>query len=124
MKNPINKIVLKFLFAIILPLFVFTGCGDDEPDNDNKSIVGSWTCENHYYGGSDTFTFKKNGTMSWTYKGSWSFTDYTGSYTFNGSILTVTNTKGTTWIYIVAGLSDTTLVMIDEDGDSYTYHKK
>ena len=101
-----------------------TSCGNDEPDNKDNSIVGSWTCSNHYHGGTDSFTFKKNGTMSWTYSGSWSFTDFTGTYTFNGSILTVTNSSGTTWVYIVAGLSDSSLVLIDEDGDSYTYYKK
>lgn len=101
-----------------------SSCGDDDGPN-GSSIVGSWTCSKHYYGGSDTYTFKKNGTFSWTYSGTanW-FDDESGTYTFNGSMLTLTNKRGFSWIYMVVGLSDSSVIFIDEDGDKYTYYKK
>lgn len=121
-----SYIELKIITSLLLFLVTavaLVSCGDDE-DKNMPSIIGSWTSSSHYYGGTDTFTFKKNGTYNWSYSGSMTFEDQTGSYIFNGTTLTVTNKKGTTWLYLVIALSDSSMVIMDEDGDKFTYYKK
>lgn len=121
-----NLLKHKSLWLLALIAFVsavsFSSC--DKDGNGNSSIVGSWTCGVHYYGGSDTYTFKKNGTYTWTYSGPSSyFQDETGRYTYNGVILTTSSNRGSTRAYVVIGLTKSSLVIMDEDGDSYTYYK-
>lgn len=99
-------------------------CEKDDDDSIDSGIVGTWTCSNHYYGGSDTYIFKKNGSYEWSYRGSANLFDpEKGSYTYNGTILTITNNNGTTWVYVVLGISNSTMTIMDEDGDKFTYYK-
>lgn len=120
-----KKIVLIFTLLISFMLTLTTACDKDKDKEPDGSIVGKWTCSNHYYGGSDTYTFNKNGKYTWTYSGiaDW-FDDQSGTYTFNGSLLTITNSRGTSFIYVVVGLSDTSMILIDEDGYKYTYFRQ
>lgn len=117
----LQMLTVLMLCVVIAPSFV--SCGDDDEPGDS-SIVGSWTCDDHYYCGSDTFTFKKNGSYTWTYRGTadW-FDDQKGTYTYAENILVITNTKGTTWVYIVVSQTNASMVLMDEDGDRYTYYK-
>ena len=117
-----------FLLAIItlLSAFALSSCkGDDDEELSESGIVGKWTCNDHYYQGEDTFVFKKNGTYTWSYKGEadW-FENQEGTYTFDGSLLVITNSHDTTWIYVVMSLSDSTMVIMDEDGYYYTYRRR
>lgn len=117
----IKAIAMAFvaIITIILP-----ACSKDDDSSYDSGIVGSWTCSDHYYGGSDTYTFKKNGTYEWNYRGTASWFDTEkGTYTFNDSILTIKNSKGSTRAYVVLGLTNSSLVIMDEDGDTYTYYK-
>ena len=124
------KTILKpfFLLTIItlLSALALSSCkGDDDEEIYESGIVGKWTSTDHYYKGEDTFVFKKNGTYTWSYRGEadW-FEDQKGTYTFDGSLLVVTNSSGTTWIYFVMSLSDSTMVIMDEEGYYYTYRRK
>lgn len=120
------KTTLRFFSILIIGLMsvVLYSCGDDSSDGGDNALVGSWTCSDHYYAGTDTFTFKKNGTYSWTYNGSWEFKDESGHYTFDGSLLTLAKKSGTPVIYIVLSLSKSYMVLMDEDGDRYTYYRE
>lgn len=54
------------LLVLLLSIFVsitLYSCDDDDAPN-NPGIIGTWTCSNHYYGGSDSYTFKKTGTTN------------------------------------------------------------
>lgn len=104
----------------------FAACGDDDEDEpQGAGIVGSWVCNNHYYGGSDTYTFRDNGTYSWSYSGSadW-FDPESGTYTFNGATLTTSSNQDITKVYVIVGINESSFEMMDEDGDKYTYYKK
>ena len=118
--------VLVIMMGLVVSI-CFTSCGDD--DENTNPFVGTWSCSKHYIdriswdGGTDTYTFKSNGTYEWKCRG---WDDESGNYYYNESLktLTVTNQRGTTWVYIIPSLTDTYFVMIDEDGDSYTYNRK
>lgn len=120
------KHLLWMLIALSMSIS-FASCGDDDEDEPQPQggIVGSWVSNNHYYGGSDTYTFRDNGTYSWSYSGSadW-FDPESGTYTFNGATLTTSSSHGITRVYVIVGINETSFVMMDEDGDKYTYYKK
>lgn len=111
-------------FLILLTSFVtLTSCGDgdkDEPSGGSNSIVGTWRCDNHYSGGSDYYTFNSGGTYTWKCPGSW-FNPDSGNYTFSNGLLILVNKKGTSWTYLVQFSNKNTFILMDEDGDSYTY---
>lgn len=112
------------LFIVVLPV-ILTACKDDK-DEPTSLIVGTWTCSKHYYLGKDTFIFEKDGSFRWTYDGDWYFQDMYGIYNFDGNILTIINNEGTTWIYFVVSLTESSLVLLspgfdDPEGESYTY---
>lgn len=102
---------------------VFFSCKDD--DDDKVSLVGTWYCNNRYAGGTDTYTFKSNNTYTWSGPKEY-FNDETGTYHYNNEsgLFTHTNSRGTTWVEYIPTLTTSLFVLIDEDGDRYTYHKK
>lgn len=113
---------LTFLF-ILLSIAVLPSCKKNDGGgsvSDNR-IVGTWTCSNHWYGGSDTYVFKSNGKYQWS--GPYSRYE-SGDYSFNGTILTTSETSGTTRVYTIVALTNSYFVMMDMDGDSYTYYKQ
>lgn len=119
------KHLLWMLIALSLSV-CFASCGDDDEDEpQGMSIVGTWKSDNHYWGGSDTYVFHDNGTYNWSYSGSadW-FERESGTYTFNGVTLTTSSNKGITNAYVIVGMNETSFVMMDEDGDKYTYYRK
>ena len=111
---------LAFMF-ILLSAIALSSCKKNDGGGGNKQIVGTWTCSHHYYGGSDTFVFKSNGKYQWN--GPSPFPSHSGDYSFNGVILTISKTSGSTNVYTILSLTDSYFVMMDEDGDSYTYYK-
>ncbi|MDE7409706.1 MAG: lipocalin family protein [Muribaculaceae bacterium] len=122
MKKQLNKIT-KVILCVFIAVFTLSSCSKEEELD--SSIVGTWSCSNRYYGGTDTYVFKKNGTYSWFYEGKadW-FNDENGTYTYNGTILTVTKSSGYTSMYMVIGISKSSLVLMDDEGDKYTYYRK
>lgn len=127
-KNLLNWITI-LMVAIVSVCFVSCGDNDDDDDGGGNSLVGSWTCSSHYIdrvsfnNGTDTYTFKSNGSYEWKCRG---WDNESGKYYYNNALntLTITNQKGTTWVYVIPTLTDSYFVMIDEDGYSYTYRKK
>lgn len=114
------------MFVLILSTAVVSSSCSSDDNDDNNGLTGTWTCDNHYYAGSDTFVFNSNGTFAWSYSGSWHFEDLSGDYAFDSSrsILTIHSKKGTTWVYVIVSLTPTSFTMMDEDGDTYYYRKK
>lgn len=115
----------KFSFLLILLAFCvsFASCSKDEPNGSSKSLVGTWGSNNHYYGGSDYYTFRSNGTYSWECPGSW-FEPESGHYSYNNGLLIIVNNEGTSWTYLVQFANKDTFILTDEDGYSYTYSKE
>ena len=102
---------------------VCMSCDKDE----SGGLVGTWSCDNHYYGGDyggrDTYVFKSNGTYEWSCTGNW-WDDETGRYTYDpeeGILAIVRN--GYTNLYVITSMTNSSFVMIDEDGGSYVYYK-
>ena len=105
---------------IVLSAVVLPSCMKSDGGDGNSQIVGTWTCTNHWYGGSDTYVFKSNGKYEWSRPNL--DVEY-GDYSFNGVILTTSSKTGATRVYTILSLTDSYFVMMDEDGDSYTYYK-
>lgn len=126
MKGLIKQPWLAALFVLLMSCFALSSCGDDdkdEPNGTNTSIVGTWSCSDRYYGGTDYFTFNQNGTYSWKCPGSW-HDPHSGNYSFNNGLLKVIKSNGTSWIYLVQFSNSDSFILTDEDGDSYLYTRE
>ncbi len=114
-------------FKLFLMMFVaaaslcnFASCKDDDDDKKkiDPAIVGTWACYSSY----EVITLVLNANGSFietaTYTGSLgSDSDtYTGTYTYNGSILTQYYSDGDVYS-ASASVSGNTLIF---DGDTYT----
>ena len=121
------------LFVTFVALFVtistFTSCEDNGSGNTNP-LVGKWQCKNHYNGGADYYTFTSDGQYTWDGPNdSWG-TDF-GKYAYNRELgtMTFTSLKGnhpgglTTITYMVLEINNENFIIMDNDGDSYTYFK-
>lgn len=136
---------LKTIFLavlIVLGSASFTSCSDDDDDTD--PIVGTWKLtgditefyidgdltttydegdsidEDNYY----KYTFKSNGTVIFTEVYEGSAEDYSGTYTTNGNVLTLTG-DGDSEEYTFS-ISDSTLNLVftenyTTNGVEYTY---
>ena len=116
---------LKFLFVALALLMVaptFTSCKDDDKDNpetpESSSIVGTWVYTEDDF--SLTLIFSSNGTFIETYSeyynGSWDSESDAGSYTFDGSLLTIRYSDGDidSFEIFISGNS-----LVTEDGDIF-----
>jgi len=121
MKSLIKKSWLTTLMVLLLSGFALTSCDDD--DSAGGTLVGTWSCDNHYYGGTDYYTFKSGGAYSWECPGTW-FDPDSGHYTYNNGLLILVNEKGTNWTYFIQFVDKNTFVLTDEDGDRYTYTRE
>lgn len=110
---------LTFMF-IVLSTIVLPSCKKNDEGGNNNQIVGTWTCSNHWYGGSDTYVFRSNGKFQWN--GPYDKAEY-GDYSFNGVILTTSSASGVMRVFTILSLTNTYFVMMDQDGDSYKYYK-
>lgn len=115
------KIFSSILFVMFLSLFII-GCSSDDEENNQmlSEIVGTWRC--NYEDGYDLIIFRSNGTGTWTEQAY----DSGGStrniaYEINGNKLIITDEEGYIEIYNIAKLSSSLLVLVDEDGDSWTF---
>lgn len=116
------KIFSSILFVMFLSLFII-GCSSDDEENNQmlSEIVGTWRC--NYEDGYDMYVLKSDGTgtgteYSYKYGGeTWKIT-----YRVNGSRLTIIEDEdGDTSIYEIAELNSSILIVIDENGDSWTF---
>ena len=111
------------IMMVTLMCICFASCSKD----DSNPIVGTWSCSNHYYGGSfggtDTYVFKSNGTYTWSCTGDW-WDDKSGKYTYNEENGLLIIERSTTEMYYVLSLTDSSFTIMDEDGSKYTYYKK
>lgn len=127
LENKINGvygvICMLLLCIFIVPALSSCSSNDDEDAPTTTSIVGSWTCNHHYWGGSDTYSFRKDGTFKWTYSGTDSFDDTYGTYVKNDYVLIIKDYDGVTRVYVILYLSSTEMHIMDDDGDTYKYFK-
>lgn len=96
---------------------VATSCKDDDDDAEDAQLVGTWHwSENGEWG---EYTFNSNGT--YTYDEYGGYTE-SGTYTYNHPTLTL-EYDGEKEVYVVKSISDSKLVLEDEEGDPITYRK-
>ncbi|MBQ2978651.1 MAG: hypothetical protein IJE18_00915 [Bacteroidaceae bacterium] len=116
-----------FLLTLVLCL-AFVSCEKDG-DKIKNQFVGKWQ-SNHYSGGVDYYTFTSDGKYTWEGPTSSWGTDY-GIYTYNSELKTliITSQKGnhpegrTTITNVILEINDEYFIILDNDGDSYTYFK-
>lgn len=126
MTNPTKQKWLSLVMVISFACVTLMSCGSDENDElyeNSKMIVGTWSCGDHYYGGTDYYTFNSNGKYSWKCPGSW-FEPNNGNYTYKNGLLILVNSKGTSWTYLVQFSNKDTFILTDEDGYSYSYSRE
>ena len=118
--NPSKKAIIALIMFLIVGLM---SCNKSNSSSSNSQIIGMWVCHNHYYGGDDTYIFNSNDTYKWIGPDTWDVK--TGYYSYNPatSILTISPNNGTTRVYSILSLTSSNFVMMDEDGDCYTYYK-
>lgn len=130
--NKLIKSRIFFFIAIIAVIssLALSSCDKPEPETESETgIVGKWVSNSHYYWGPDTYEFQKDGTYTWRCEnnkcegGTYYIFDDKGTYMFNGSVLTLSKYGGSTTVYIVVNISNSSMVIMDEDGDSYTYYR-
>lgn len=122
--GPISALLITLLTICIL------SCSKDSDNIDRveSKIVGSWSCDNHYYGGSyggtDTYVFKSDGTYTWSCTGDW-WEDAKGHYVYDedSGVLLITNSRGTKWVYQILSLTNSSFILVDEDGYRYRYYR-
>lgn len=107
------------MFVAAACLCNFTSCKDDDDDKKiDPAIVGTWACYSSY----EVITLVLNANGSFietaTYTGSLGADSdtYTGTYTYDGSILTQYYSDGDVYA-APASVSGNTLIF---DGDTYT----
>lgn len=116
-----KKFRLPIIAAFVLATLMFTGCSKEE-----NMLVGMWY---KYYDGqvNQILQFNSSGTfshiynvgtsISWTREGTW-------SYDKNSRTLVTTNSETMdSRTFYVQSLTKEQLVLIESDGDSYTFVK-
>lgn len=111
------KRILLLMIAII-SVFAIVSCSNEDAES---SFVGLWQCDNHWYGGASVYEFKNDATYTW--RGPYGKSE-SGVYSYTSSTLTFSQYTGQTRTYILLSKTSTNFVIMDQDGDSYTYFKK
>lgn len=115
------------LGLVILMSMLLISCENENVSS--NSLVGTWSCSNHYHNGIDTYTFKSNGTYTWTLNltyDSYSDREEHGDYSYNkqSGTLTLSKRTGSTKIYLITSITKDYFVIMDNDLDCYTYYKE
>lgn len=111
------KRILLLAIAVIT-IFAVSSCSKESAAS---SFVGTWQCDDHWYGGPDVYEFKKDGTYTW--RGP-SGKSESGVFSYTSATITFSQYSGRTRTYILLSKTNTNFVIMDDDGDSYTYFKK
>lgn len=114
------------LLAVMMA-FSLSACGDDDKDSPkaNSEIVGAWTRGTPYW--TETYYFNNDGSYTYVYE--MTFDDFydvsneDGSYFYNGSTLSLTGSGGYGRVYIVMGIDANNLVLMNEEGETYSYRR-
>ncbi|MBQ8711485.1 MAG: hypothetical protein IJ551_01480 [Prevotella sp.] len=115
-----------YLLALMLvAALTFSACGDDDEEGGGQQqtgFVGEWICK--AYNGGMNLTMYKDGTY-------WYRDNYysrEGNWYHNNSLQTLSLTNwdsyGGTRTYFVLALTDSYFIIMNDDGDSYTYERK
>lgn len=123
--------LLAVLWTAAIMSVAFTSCSkDDDDDKDDKEeslIIGTWRDSSDE--GWDEFTFKKDGSFSWTFyeEGKGPADTEIGTYTYNHPALKLTFEEGDIEMYRVISISSSKLVLRffdDEEDETWTYTKR
>ncbi len=130
---------LSFLMMGIIACLGMTSCGDDDDDDNDLSettsaLIGTW--QTSYYDDgetvTETFTFKKNGTFQTTFKCPHESYKTSGTYSVSGDIFShaiitmeARDVDGE-WVRVVADayITNNTLVMTNDENETYRYTRK
>lgn len=127
-KTASTKILLIAAFA--LTTLFFGGCKKTTAEDPGKTLVGKWTQTGGYSYNSehpDIWTFSASGngkTQYWQWQ-DWDMTigKYVEGRNTSWSYDDVSKTLVFGWTYYVQTLTNSTLVLIDNDGDNYSFRK-
>lgn len=123
-----TKSIMKLpILLVMLMGLMLVSC--ENANVSSNSLVGTWSCSNHYYDGIDTYTFKSNGTYTWNLIKTCDCCDdkhESGDYSYNKEIGTLTLSKrtGRTEIYLITSVTKNYFVIMDDNADCYTYYKE
>lgn len=131
---------MKRILAIFTTILAIAVCealsSCSKNDSDSNPFVGTWSCDNHFYGGTavgggvDTFVFKNNNLYEWSCTGNWIWTPTSGKYSYNknNGTLTLSPNGSRTTVYLVLSIEKNFFVIADiESGleaSSYTYYRQ
>lgn len=119
-----NLLYGMVILSVMMVGLSFTSCSKD----DGNPLVGTWSCNNHYYGGSsgrgtDTYIFKSNGTYEWSCTGDW-WDNVSGNYSYDVENGILSINRNATEVYYIISITESSFTMMDEVGDYYTYYRK
>jgi len=123
-----TKTLMKLPLGLVMLLsLLLVSC--ENANVSSNSLVGTWSCSNHYYDGVDTYTFKSNGTYTWTLIKTCDCCEDKeehGDYSYNkqSGTLTLSKRTGSTKIYLITSITKDYFVIMDNDLDCYTYYKE
>lgn len=124
MKLIVRIVYIVSFFACILTI---GACSKDDskdlPETENK-LVGTWISDGNWYGQKPVMKLLSGGSLQYTnnfgetHNGTW-------SYNSNSNILTRTSSAWVnTKVDYVQSVSNTTLVLLDFDGDATSWHRQ
>ncbi len=122
------KLIVRIVYIISFFACILTigSCSKDDSSNlseTERNLIGTWVSSENWYGQKPVMKLSSGGTLTYTnnfgesYSGTW-------SYNANNNILTRTSGQwSSTRVDYVQSVSNTTLVLLDFDGDASTWHK-
>ena len=113
MKNVVKSLLLIALLIIVA--FAITGCGKENNEPKEATIVGSWK----YDGADYTYTFNEDGTGKYNAAG----TDMEFTYTINENQISILYTGNTAPFETEFSINGDTLNIIDSFGSDTLYKK-
>lgn len=122
------KLIVRIVYIISFFACILTigSCSKDDSSNlseTERNLIGTWVSSENWYGQKPVMKLSSGGILTYTnnfgesYSGTW-------SYNANNNILTRTSGQwSSTRVDYVQSVSNTTLVLLDFDGDASTWHK-
>lgn len=117
------KGITRYLIIACMAISLFCSCSKDE-QNIEKALIGTWISDGNWYGQNPIMKLISGGSLQYTNN---SGETYSGTWSYNPSsnILTRTSSAWTsTKVDYVQSVSNTTLVLIDFDGDATSWHRQ
>lgn len=117
------KYITRLLIIAGITISLFCSCSKDEQSIE-KALIGTWISDGNWYGQNPIMKLISGGSLQYTNN---SGETYSGTWSYNPSsnILTRTSSAWTsTKVDYVQSVSNTTLVLIDFDGDATSWHRQ